>query len=157
MVAPDVEALRKVLEIVLATLCLDRSRVEEPLRRPDDLARGSRLSLSHKLQGHGPIFLFDLLNARDKSHYRLPVGFNAVNEAEISGVGSALHSDPLVFLEGGLADLGAYLKHLRHVCVGYHLHAFLEDSCDAVDDGVHVYHVVSFDVQAAAHLVAAED
>lgn len=156
MVAPDVEALGQILDVILATLCLYWPRVEEPLWCPNDLARGTRLFLGHKLQGQGTIFPLDLLHARDKPDYRLAVCFDAVNKAEIAGVGSTLDSDPLVLLKGCLADLGTDLEHLGHVAVGYHLHAFLEYSCYAVNDGVHVAHVVSLNVQAAAHLVAAK-
>ena len=38
VVAPEVEALSKGLNVLLSALFLDRSRVKEPLGRTDDLA-----------------------------------------------------------------------------------------------------------------------
>jgi hypothetical protein len=64
VIAPEVEALSEGLDVLLSALFLNRSRVEEPLGRTDDLALPLFL-LGNKLHASVSFIILDLLHARD--------------------------------------------------------------------------------------------
>ncbi len=133
VVAPEVEALSEGLDVLLSALFLNRSRVEEPLGRTDDLAL-SLFLLGNKLHASVSFLILDLLHARDKSHDGLFVCLDLLYQSKVSSVDTALDSHPLMLLEGSLTNFRTYLEHLGHISVGNHLNASLVNSGYSIDD-----------------------
>ena len=155
VVLPIVDTLAEEFMTFLLALSFGATRIKELLRNPNNFAL-IWFQLCDEFKLELTILIVIGLNSGNKLDKSLLVALDTLDKSKIPTIDPLLNSDPRVVLKSSLADLVAHVQNLRHLRIRDHFDLSPVDTLNPMNEGQHMRHVVSLDIDAARSLVAVE-